>query len=59
MSPGGLEAEFLSPSVRGCSSATTGLHLARVLASRGADLPQFEEKFPTGALATLVVHSES
>jgi phosphohistidine phosphatase len=37
-----------------------GLHdLALVLASRGADLPQLEEKFPTGALATLVVHSES
>ena len=37
-----------------------GLHdLARVLASRGADLPQLEEKFPTGALATLVVDSES
>jgi phosphohistidine phosphatase len=29
--------------------------LALVLASRGADLPQLEEKFPTGALATLVV----
>jgi phosphohistidine phosphatase len=37
-----------------------GLHnLALVLASRGDDLPQLEEKFPTGALATLVVHSES
>jgi phosphohistidine phosphatase len=37
-----------------------GLHnLALVLASRGVDLPQLEEKFPTGALATLVVHSES
>jgi phosphohistidine phosphatase len=37
-----------------------GLHsLALVLASRGADLPQLEEKFPTGALATLVVRSES
>jgi phosphohistidine phosphatase len=37
-----------------------GLHnLALVLASRGSDLPQLEEKFPTGALATLVVHSES
>jgi phosphohistidine phosphatase len=37
-----------------------GLHnLALVLASRGADLPRLEEKFPTGALATLVVHSES
>ena len=37
-----------------------GLHnLARVLASRGADLHQLEEKFPTGALATLVVHSDS
>jgi phosphohistidine phosphatase len=33
-------------------------NLALVLASRGADLPQLEEKFPTGALATLVVHSE-
>jgi phosphohistidine phosphatase len=37
-----------------------GLHdLALVLASRGADLPQLKEKFPTGALATLVVHRES
>jgi phosphohistidine phosphatase len=37
-----------------------GLHeLARSLASRGAELPQLEEKFPTGALATLVVDSES
>jgi phosphohistidine phosphatase len=37
-----------------------GLHnLALVLASRGADLPKLEEKFPTGALATLVVHGES
>ena len=37
-----------------------GLHnLALLLASGGADLPQLEEKFPTGALATLVVHSES
>jgi phosphohistidine phosphatase len=37
-----------------------GLHsLALVLASRGAELPQLEEKFPTGALATLVVRSES
>ena len=37
-----------------------GLHnLALVLASRGTDLSQLEEKFPTGALATLVVHSES
>jgi phosphohistidine phosphatase len=37
-----------------------GLHeLARVLASRGADLPRLEQKFPTGALATLVVESES
>jgi phosphohistidine phosphatase len=33
--------------------------LALVLASRGADLPQLEEKFPTGALATLVVSSPS
>ena len=31
--------------------------LALVLASRGACLPQLEEKFPTGALATLVVPS--
>ena len=37
-----------------------GLHnLALVLASRGTDLSQLEEKFPTGALATLDVHSES
>ena len=37
-----------------------GLHeLARVLASRGADLARLEEKFPTGALATLVVDSEN
>jgi phosphohistidine phosphatase len=37
-----------------------GLHqLALALASRGADLRRLEEKFPTGALATLVVHSES
>jgi phosphohistidine phosphatase len=37
-----------------------GLHnLALVLASRGADLPQLEQKFPTGVLATLAVHSES
>jgi phosphohistidine phosphatase len=37
-----------------------GLHdLARVLASLGADLPLLEEKFPTGALATLVVDSDS
>ena len=34
-------------------------HLALALASRGADLRRLEEKFPTGALATLVVHSES
>jgi phosphohistidine phosphatase len=34
-------------------------NLALVLASRGADLPQLEEKFPTGALATLVVQSEN
>jgi phosphohistidine phosphatase len=33
--------------------------LALGLASRGADLRQLEEKFPTGALATLVVHRES
>jgi phosphohistidine phosphatase SixA len=33
-----------------------GLHsLALVLPSRGADLPQLEEKFQTGALAMLVV----
>jgi phosphohistidine phosphatase len=37
-----------------------GLHnLALVLASRGADLPQLEKKFPTGALAKLVFRSES
>jgi phosphohistidine phosphatase len=37
-----------------------GLHnLALVLASQSADLPQLEEKFPTGALATLVVRGES
>jgi phosphohistidine phosphatase len=36
-----------------------GLHnLALVLASRGADLTHLEEKFPTGALATLVVRTE-
>jgi phosphohistidine phosphatase len=36
-----------------------GLHnLALVLASRGVALPQLEQKFPTGALATLVVRSE-
>jgi len=34
-------------------------NLALVLASLGADLPQLEEKFPTGALATLVVSSPS
>ena len=34
-------------------------NLALVLASRGADLPLLEAKFPTGVLATLVVHSES
>ena len=33
--------------------------LALLLASRGADLPKLEEKFPTGALATLAVDSES
>ena len=33
--------------------------LARALASRGADLPRLEEKFPTGALATLVINSDS
>ena len=31
--------------------------LALALASRGAYLPQLQEKFPTGALATLVVRS--
>jgi len=37
-----------------------GLHeLARTLASRGAELPRLEEKFPTGALVTLVVDSET
>jgi phosphohistidine phosphatase len=37
-----------------------GLHeLARTLASRGAELPRLEDKFPTGALATLVVDSDS
>jgi phosphohistidine phosphatase len=37
-----------------------GLHsLALVLASRGADLPKLEAKFPTGALATLILYSES
>jgi phosphohistidine phosphatase len=37
-----------------------GLHgLACALASRGADLPQLEEKFPTAALATLIVDSDS
>jgi phosphohistidine phosphatase len=36
-----------------------GLHnLALTLASRGAHLPQLEEKFPTGALVTLLVCSE-
>ena len=34
-------------------------NLALVLASRGPHLPQLEEKFPTGALATLVVRSAS
>ena len=34
-------------------------NLALVLASQGAHLPQLEEKFPTGALATLVVRSAS
>ena len=33
--------------------------LALALASQGADLQQLEEKFPTAALATLVVHGES
>jgi phosphohistidine phosphatase len=37
-----------------------GLHnLALALASRGADLPQLEQKFPTGGLATLIAHSKS
>jgi phosphohistidine phosphatase len=37
-----------------------GLHsLALVLASRGADLARLEAKFPTGALATLVLYSKS
>jgi phosphohistidine phosphatase len=37
-----------------------GLHdLARVLASRPADLRKVEEGFPTGALVTLVVDSKS
>jgi len=36
-----------------------GLHeLALMLASRGADLRRLEEKFPTGALATLVAEGE-
>ncbi|OAI54504.1 hypothetical protein AYO48_04935 [Gaiella sp. SCGC AG-212-M14] len=34
-------------------------NLALGLASRGAFLPELEEKFPTGALATLVVRSTS
>jgi phosphohistidine phosphatase len=34
-------------------------NLALGLASQGAYLPQLEEKFPTGALATLVVRSTS
>jgi phosphohistidine phosphatase len=33
--------------------------LALALASRGTDLAKLEEKFPTAALATLVVESES
>ena len=33
--------------------------LALVLASRGADLAKLEQKFPTGALATLIVGSDS
>lgn len=33
--------------------------LALALASHGADLPRLEEKFPTGALATLVAECES
>jgi len=36
-----------------------GLHeLVLMLASRGADLGRLEEKFPTGALATLVAEGE-
>jgi phosphohistidine phosphatase len=36
-----------------------GLHdLALLLASRGSELPRLEQKFPTGALATLVVRSK-
>ena len=33
--------------------------LALALAERGADLPRLREKFPTGALATIVVGGES
>jgi phosphohistidine phosphatase len=33
--------------------------LALLLASRGVDLPKLEQKFPTAALATLVVGSDS
>lgn len=33
--------------------------LALALAARGADLPQLEAKFPTGALATLVAQCDS
>jgi len=33
--------------------------LALLLVSRGAELPRLEQKFPTGALATLVLDSES
>ena len=33
--------------------------LALALAARGADLPELEAKFPTGALATLVAQSDS
>jgi phosphohistidine phosphatase len=37
-----------------------GLHeLALLLASRGSELPRLEQKFPTGALARLVVDSAS
>jgi phosphohistidine phosphatase len=32
--------------------------LAVALASRGGDLPRLEERFPTGALATLVARGE-
>ena len=54
----GLQA--LPESVSSVIGHNPGLHnLALVLASRRADLLRLEEKFPTGALATLVVRSES